>query len=137
MNLSPITIIGFALLLLALASVPDQYKPDWFSRLTWWQVLIGLIATFAAFVIIMSPEFYALGLLGDSTFFDLLALAIGLQLQIFLSRSTVYLAAAGAKIIRFLRRRYAVVSVLLALTAAGIFSVITAAVSRALRMAPD
>jgi hypothetical protein len=81
MQISPIIIYGLALFIFALAFLPDKYRPSWIHRLTSWQVLIGLVAVIIATVIVMTPEFYALGILGDSAFFDLLVLAISFQLR--------------------------------------------------------
>jgi hypothetical protein len=103
---SPTTVIGVVLLVFALAFVPDKYKPMWIYRLSWWQVLIGLIATVAALLIVMNPEFLALGILGDSTFFDLLVFAIGIQLQVILARIGVQVLAGGARLVRFIRWRF-------------------------------
>src|SRR5579863_8799077 len=124
MHLPPTQIILFAFFAFALASLPGKYRPKWFHRLRWWQILIGAIATIAALLIIMSPEFYALGLLGDSAFFDLLAVAIGVQLQGHLTRIGAYLAAGAAKTARFIHWRYAVVSTALAICACDIASTV-------------
>ena len=72
---------GLYLFIFALAFLPDQYRPAWIHRLDSWQVVIGLLAVMIAMAIVMTPEFYALGLLGDSTFFDFLVLAISFQLR--------------------------------------------------------
>jgi len=72
---------GLYLFVFALAFLPDQYRPAWIHRLDSWQVVIGLLAVMIATLIVMTPEFYALGLLGDSTFFDFLVLAISFQLR--------------------------------------------------------
>ena len=72
---------GLCLFVFALAFLPDQYRPAWIHRLDSWQVVIGLLAVMIATLIVMTPEFYALGLLGDSTFFDFLVLAISFQLR--------------------------------------------------------
>ena len=72
---------GLCLFVFALAFLPDQYRPAWIHRLDPWQVAIGLVAVMIATAIVMTPEFYALGLLGDSTFFDFLVLAISFQLR--------------------------------------------------------
>src|SRR5882724_2438986 len=81
MQVSPTIIFGLALFVSVLALLPDKYRPTWINRLTLWQVLIGLVAVIIATVIVMTPEFYALGILGDSAFFDLLVLAISFQLR--------------------------------------------------------
>ena len=123
-------IIGLVLFVFALAFVPDKYKPTWIYRLSWWQVLIGLVATIAALLIVMNPEFLALGILGDSTFFDLLVLAIGVQLQAVLSRIGVYVLAGGASVIRFIRWRYCVTCVVLAFLVDDIASTVQRVVHR-------
>ena len=81
MPLLSTSIYWLALLVFALACLPDQYRPAWIHRLDPWQVAIGLVAVMIATAIVMTPEFYALGLLGDSTFFDFLVLAISFQLR--------------------------------------------------------
>src|SRR5882757_2101814 len=81
MQISPAIIFGLALFVFALAFLPDKNRPTWIHRLTSWQVLFGLVAVIMATVILMTPEFYALGILGDSAFFDLLVLAISFQLR--------------------------------------------------------
>ena len=72
---------ALALFVFALALLPDKYRPAWIHRLTSWQILIGLVAVVIATVIVVTPEFYALGILGDTAFFDLLVLAISFQLR--------------------------------------------------------
>ena len=74
-------IYWLALIVFALGFLPDKYRPAWIHRLDSLQVVIGLLAVMIATVIVMTPEFYALGLLGDSTFFDFLVLAISFQLR--------------------------------------------------------
>jgi energy-coupling factor transporter transmembrane protein EcfT len=71
MQISTTIIFGLALFVFALTFLPDKYRPTWIHRLNSWQVLIGLVAVIAATLIVMTPEFYALGILGDSAFFDL------------------------------------------------------------------
>jgi hypothetical protein len=80
-QISPTIIFGLALFVFALSFLPDKYRRTWIHRLTSWQMLIGLVAVIVASVIIATPEFYALGILGDSAFFDLLVLAISFQLR--------------------------------------------------------
>ena len=128
--MTPTTIIVLMLLVFALALLPDRYKPTWIYRLNWWQVLIGLVATVAAFVIIMNPEFYALGIIADSTFFDLLAMAIGIQLQMILSRIGSYAAAGGARVVRFINWRLCVTGMMLALVFDDAVSVVQRVVQR-------
>jgi hypothetical protein len=116
--------IGLALFVFMLAFVPDKYKPTWIYRMSWWQVLIGLIATVAAILIVMNPEFLTLGILGDSTFFDLLVLAIGVQLQVILSRVGLQVFAGAKWTTRFIRWRIYVTGMMLALAVDGIVSTV-------------
>ena len=81
MPISPDIIFGLALFAFALGILPDKYRPGWIHRPTSWQLLIGLVALVVAAVIVITPEFYALGILGDSAFFDILVLAITFQLR--------------------------------------------------------
>jgi len=83
--------------------VPDNYKPVRMQRLNSWRTRIGLLALIATIVIVMNPEFYALGILGDPAFFDLLVLAIGLQLQTILARVWCY-AGLGFSIMKRIAR---------------------------------
>src|SRR5690242_19000560 len=103
MRMTPTMFIGLTLLVFALALVPDKYKPKWIYRLNWWEALIGLVATVAALLIVMNPEFLALGVMGDSAFFDILAFAIGIQLHVIMSRVRAYVLGAGARVLRFIR----------------------------------
>lgn len=124
MHLTSAKIIGLAFVGIALALLPEKYQPKWIQQLKWWQILIGLVATVVALLIVMNPEFYALGILGDSTFFDLLAVAIGIQLQTVFSRVGVYVLAGGARVARFLHWRFCIDCMLIALAVADIASAI-------------
>jgi hypothetical protein len=101
-----VLIFGFALFAYALSRVPDKYKPVWSLHLKSWRTLIGLIAVILAFLIVINPEFYALGILGDSTFFDLLVLAIGIQLQVILCRVWCFTGPKFSMATRVMGRRY-------------------------------
>ena len=75
-------VLIFALVLLGYATFQQSRKarPSAPGK-QWWQQLLGVIAFLAAIVIIINPEFVALGFLGDTAFFDLLVLLLSLQLQ--------------------------------------------------------
>ena len=124
MQMTPTSIFGLALFAYALTCVPDKYRPAWTHRLGSWQTLIGLVAVIAAILIVMNPEFYALGILGDSAFFDLLVLAISIQLQVLLSRIGVHIVAVLAKTIRFINLRIHVNYMVMVLAVDGIVSMI-------------
>ena len=55
-------------------------------RFTGWQKLVSFVAIILALLIVLNPEFLALGLFGDAAFFDLLVLALSLQLQMVATR---------------------------------------------------
>lgn len=54
------------------------------GKLSWWQKLAGIVALMCVVLIAVNPEFWALGLLGDTTFFDLFVLLMSIQLQMIL-----------------------------------------------------
>jgi hypothetical protein len=51
------------------------------EQLRWWQKLVGVVALMCVVLIAVNPEFWALGLLGDTAFFDLFVLLLSIQLQ--------------------------------------------------------
>ena len=105
MQMTPTIIFGLALFAFALTRLPDKYRPAWVHRFDSWQTLIGLVAVVAAIVIMMNPELYALGILGDSAFFDLLVLAIACQLHTISSRIVSHVVAGFYMVKRFMRFR--------------------------------
>lgn len=105
MKMTPTILFGLALFALTLIRVPDKHKPARTHRLNSWQTLIGLVAVIAAIVIMLNPEFYALGILGDSAFFDLLVLAITCQLHVVSSRISSGVAAGFCTVKRFVKFR--------------------------------
>jgi hypothetical protein len=70
-----------ALAIVAVAFLRRRNTADSTSHSTWWSKLASAVAVVAAILIVMNPEFLALGILGDTAFFDLLVLALSLQLQ--------------------------------------------------------
>jgi hypothetical protein len=114
MQISPDILFGLALFAFALGILPDKYRPVWIHRLTSWQLLIGLVALVVATLIVITPEFYALGILGDSAFFDILVLAITFQLRGIGSLVWRYVVLGVGPVKRFARwRMYATGTVLL------------------------
>jgi hypothetical protein len=81
MHLTPAIVLGLAILAWVFTRLPDNTKLAWSTRLNAWHALVGVIAVVLAFLILLNPEFLALGLLGDTAFFDLLVLLIGLQIR--------------------------------------------------------
>ena len=124
MQIPPTIIFGLALFVFTMTFLPDKYRPRWIHSLNSWQVLIGLVAVIAATLIVMTPEFYALGILGDSAFFDLLVLAISLQLHMIGSRIWRYVVMGFTPIMRFMSwRLYATYAALLFIFADIVFTV--------------
>jgi len=74
-----ISLVGLAYMVGTCSRVKTQ--PARFQHLKGWQKLLGVLAIVMTLLIILNPEFLALGLVGDTAFFDLLVLAISLQLQ--------------------------------------------------------
>jgi hypothetical protein len=75
-------IIGLAGVLIysAKAGSHKQALPG-FEHLQGWHKLFGLAAFLVAIVIMLNPELLALGLVGDAAFFDLLVLALSVQIR--------------------------------------------------------
>lgn len=76
-----VILLSLALGAIALARLLRN-KPALFQNLKGWQKLLGLIAIVMALIILLNPEFLALGLLGDTAFFDMLALALSVQMLV-------------------------------------------------------
>ena len=78
-----ITIILLSLAMLAYASTraSRQGKLKWFQQLSGSQKIFGVVAFALVLAILLNPEFLALGFLGDTAFFDIMVLALGLQLH--------------------------------------------------------
>ena len=81
-------IILLALGVLFFAKTRSAAKPGPKSSVKFrgWQKIFGVLAVVAALLILLNPEFLALGLLGDTAFFDLLVLALSLQMHGFVRR---------------------------------------------------
>ena len=74
-------LLGLAILAFAFTRVRNKTRPAQPQRLKWWQKLVHVIAVILAVLIVLNPEFLALGILGDTAFFDLLVLLLSLQLR--------------------------------------------------------
>lgn len=96
--------ILFALALLAYAftRMPQGGQPTWSYRFNWSQKLLGVVAFVVAVLILLNPEFLALGLFGDAAFFDFLVLLISLQLQTAGARVWHRIAGVFSRIIKWI-----------------------------------
>ena len=63
------------------AAVSDRIKLLRFQHLNGWQKLIGVLAVVMALLIVLNPEFLALGLVVDTAFFEMLVFALSLHLR--------------------------------------------------------
>src|SRR5581483_12166261 len=72
--------IIFIAALALLASAFNRRFQKKFEHLSGWQKMLGLVAIILAVLILFTPEFLALGLLGDASFFDVLVMALSLQM---------------------------------------------------------
>jgi hypothetical protein len=99
--ISPI-ILSLVILAYALTLRFGKFKPARFQTFTGWQKLAGAVALIIALLIVLNPEFLALGLVGDTAFFDLLVFAITLQLQGYGTRAWRSVGAAFFGIARWL-----------------------------------
>src|SRR5262249_16382458 len=79
-------LVGFAVLAHVLMRAPKQRASAWSQHLQGAQKLFGVVALFLVFLMALNPEFSALGLFGDAAFFDMMALALSLQMHMMVSR---------------------------------------------------
>ncbi|MGH7970821.1 MAG: hypothetical protein ACREIC_19040 [Limisphaerales bacterium] len=72
------------------------------EQLSWWQKLAGIIALFCVVLIAANPEFWALGLLGDTTFFDLFVLLLSIQFQMTLLWALGFCGTIFSRLLRWI-----------------------------------
>jgi hypothetical protein len=90
--------LAAALLAYAFGRRLERIKPGLHQDLRWWQRPLVLVAVIAALLIVLNPEFLALGLVGDTAFFDLLVLLVSLQLQSLTMQARSWLADLLSKV---------------------------------------
>ena len=76
-----ILLLGLAMLAWAIIRSGDNAKLTRFQHLRGWQKIFGLLAVILTLLMILNPEFIALGLFGDAAFFDLVVLALSLRMH--------------------------------------------------------
>jgi hypothetical protein len=81
-----IILLGLAILAHARSRSAKRVQPRQFHQFKGWQKLLGWVAIACALLIVLNPDFLALGILGDSTFFDLLVVGLTLQMHEFPGR---------------------------------------------------
>ncbi len=97
-----VTFILLGLMMLAYAVTQSQHKtkPSRFQHLKGWEKLIGVLAVICTLLIVLNPEFLAFGFIGDAAFFDVLVLAISLQMHLLVRqafRRSVDLLSRGVR----------------------------------------
>jgi uncharacterized membrane protein YkgB len=102
MQTTTILVLGLAIFAYAYTQSPDRFTPSWARQLKGWQKVFGLVAVVLALLVILNPEFLALGLLGDTAFFDFLVLALSLQFQATLARAWRWVQSAFSTTMRIL-----------------------------------
>jgi hypothetical protein len=73
-----VVVLSFAYAFVRLASRLESVTS---GRLKWWQRLVSVVALMMVVLIAANPEFWALGLLGDTAFLDLFVLLMCIQMQ--------------------------------------------------------
>ena len=101
-----------------------------FEHLTGWQKLFGLIAVLLAVLILLNPDFLALGLLGDTTFFDVLVMGLSLQMLVIVQWAWRYVVLGFTPIQRFVNWRIYAIGMVLLFTLADIVSTVQKVVHR-------
>jgi hypothetical protein len=83
------TMILFGLAMLAYASTrsPDKTRSSRFHHLRGWQKILGILAVFLTLLMILNPDSLALGLFGDTAFFDIMVFALSVQMSVLATRA--------------------------------------------------
>ena len=97
-----IILLGLTMLAYAITRSPDKTKLSRFQHLKGWQKVFGVLAIILTLLIILNPEFLALGLIGDTAFFDMLVLALSLQLHMVATRAFCSCVAVLSRGVRWL-----------------------------------
>ena len=101
-----------------------------FEHLNGWQKIFGLVAVFLVVLILINPECLALGLLGDTTFFDVFVMALSLQMLGFVQLAWRYVVLGFAPIQRFINWRIYATSTMLLFIVTDIVSTVQKVVHR-------
>jgi hypothetical protein len=95
----PIMVLGLAMVAYLYTRTPARIKPAGSRNLKGWHKLFGAVALILAVLIVVNPEFLALGLLGDTAFFDALVLLLGLQLQMIAAQAWTWCRAVSSRML--------------------------------------
>ena len=119
-----IIVLALGILAYAFTRVSNGGTPGWSLRINWTQKLLGAVAAIIALLIVINPEFLALGLLGDSAFVDLLVLLITLRRQTVIAQVRHCVATVISRIMRRVTPRMSFTLAVLAVTFGNVISAI-------------
>jgi hypothetical protein len=119
MQMTTVILLGGAIVAYAFVRLPKGTGSASSQRLKWWEKLVGAVAVVLAVLIVLNPELLALGVLGDTAFFDLLVLLLSLQLRMALARAWGFVARACSGLMRWWTPRLSYLLVLSTVAAIG------------------
>ena len=105
MQTTPLFLLFLAALIWCTLRKHDAASLGSSQRANPWQKLFAILAVLAAMLIILNPEFLALGLLTDASFFDLLVVLLTLQLQFITAQSWHFLSTFSSRVLRLITAR--------------------------------
>jgi hypothetical protein len=76
-----IVLLGLAILAYGSIGFARRSKAARFPHLKGWRKVFGILAFVLVVLVVINPELFALGLLGDTAFFDVFVLLLSLQFQ--------------------------------------------------------
>jgi len=100
MSISPIILFGLVVLVCVSIQSAQSTKPARFPHLKGWQKLFGVLAFIIVVLVVINPEFLALGLVADTAFFDAFVLLLSLQFQEIASRAWHFVSTVFTSIMR-------------------------------------
>lgn len=121
-----VLLIAVALLAYASTRSPGKASPERFQHLRGWHKVFGVLAIILAFLILLNPDFLALGLFGDTAFFDLLVFALSLQMSVLVAQAFQVSARVFSKAATFLGISRMSLRLLLAMLALNLAAASTA-----------
>ena len=126
MKRTAIILLGLAMFVVASARSRGKATPTWFQHLRGWQKVLGVVAAILVLLMVLNPEFLALGILGDTAFFDMMVLVLSVQLHTFAVGSFRAGVQGLSKGVRWLGMPSPGLSYLLAVTTLAIGSAVSA-----------
>ena len=126
MRIQPIILFGLVALVCAVIQSAQRTKLARCPHLKGWQKLFGVVAFILVVVVLINPEFLAVGLVGDTAFFDVFVLLLSFLLQMIAVRAWHFVCAAFLSIMRAMLMRPALSSLMFLLIFASLTDVLSA-----------